>query len=148
MRNTALGLLLAAFSGAAAAGDLIESRDDYASSDYAAQAYYRVDFGGTRQQVQSVGLRLDNRAAQSHGAPAMFQANFGSQGLDRLALNGVDLHGAMVAAGEGEGTGFFGSLSLSQIIALGATVLIAADVAADASDGNNDASPNGTGSGP
>ena len=147
MRIPVLGLVLAAFSGAAAAGDLIESRDDYSSDDDAAQAYYRLDFGGTRHQVQSVGLRFDNRAAQAHGAPAVFQMNFGAQGLDRLAVNGVDLHGIALAAGQ-NAPGFWASLSWTQIIALSATVLIAADVAADASDGNNDTSPSGTGGGP
>jgi hypothetical protein len=133
MRKTALGLVLAAVAGSAAAGDLADRRD-YDANDYSAQVYYRVDFGGVRGQAPSVGLRFDNERAAAAGAPSLLQASFGAQGVQRVALSGVDLRGAMLSANEGAGGGFFSSLSASQWIALGFTVLVFGTVAVDATE--------------
>jgi hypothetical protein len=143
--KAAMGLVLATFAGAAAAGDLSEPRY-HESSDYSAQVYYRVDFGGVRGQAQSLGLRFDGVRAQAAGAPALFQASFSGHGLDRLAVNGVDLRGAMLSSGQKAGGGFFGSLSAAQWIALGFTVLVFGSVAAHATEGT-DAPVSGTGTG-
>jgi hypothetical protein len=139
MKNVALGLILATFAGAAAAGDLSEPRYQD-SNDYSALAYYRVDFGGTRGHAQSVGLRFDSVRAQAAGAPPMLQASFDGQGLNRLAVTGVDLRGAMLAANQSEG-GFWASLTTTQMVALGLTVLTLGIVAADSADDE----PSGTG---
>lgn len=135
MKRLATGLLMATFSVAAAAGDLSEPRY-YESDDYSAQVYYRVDFGGAAAQAQSLGLRFDRVNAQAAGAPALFQASLGSQGFDRVAINGVDLRGPMLAAGQSEG-GFFGSLSLAQWAALGFTAVVFGSVAMDATESDN-----------
>jgi hypothetical protein len=132
MKKLALGLFMAVFSGAAAAGDLSEPRY-YESNDYSAQVYYRLDFGGSSTQAQSLGLRFDRVSAQAAGAPALFQASLNSQGFDRVALNGLDLRGPMLAAGQSEG-GFFGSLSLAQWAALGFTAVVFGSVAMDATE--------------
>ena len=85
MKRIALGLALATFAGAAAAGDLSEPRY-YESNDYSAQVFYRVDFGGVRGHAQSVGLRLDSVRAEAAGAPSLLHVSFGQAGLDRLAV--------------------------------------------------------------
>ena len=141
MKRLATGLLMAAFSAAAAAGDLSEPRY-YESNDYSAQVYYRLDFGGAASQAQSLGLRFDRVSAQAAGAPALFQASLGRAGVDRLAINGVDLRGPMLAAGQTEG-GFFGSLSWAQWAALGFTAVVFGSVAMDATEGDN--APAGSG---
>lgn len=143
MKKTALGLVLATFAGAAAAGDLAEPRY-YESNDYSAQVFYRVDFGGERGYDQSLGLRLDNERAHAAGAPAMFQARFGAMGLDKLAVNGVDLRGAMVSSGQ-SGGGMFANLSIGQWIAIGYTALLFGVVATDALDEDEESSGTGTG---
>lgn len=136
MKKIALGLVLATFAGAAAAGDLSEPRY-YESNDYSAQVFYRVDFGGVRGHAQSVGLRLDSVRAEAAGAPSLLHVSFGQSGLDRLAVNGLDLRGVALAAGQSEG-GFFASLTGAQWAALGFTVFVFANVAADASDDTTD----------
>src|SRR5690242_9755224 len=132
MKRTMLGLALAMFAGAAAAGDLSEPRY-YESNDYSAQVFYRVEFGGTRGHAQSVGLRFDSVKAEAAGAPSLLQVRFGEQGLDRLAVSGVDLRGAMLASGQSEG-GFMSQLGLSQWIALGWTAALLTVAATDALD--------------
>ena len=116
MTKTVLGLALAMFAGAAAAGDLSEPRY-YESNDYSAQVYYRVDFGGVRSHAHSVGLRFDSVRAEAAGAPSLLQVRFGQAGLDKLAVNGVDLRGALISSGQSEG-GFFASLNAAQWVAL------------------------------
>jgi len=141
MKISALGLILATFAGAASAGDPAELRN-YESNDYSARVYYRVDFGGNQREAQSVGLRFDNERAAARGAPALFQARIGEQGLDKLAVNGVDLRGAMLSSNQAAGGGFFSSLTAAQWIALGFTTVVFATVAYDAADDD----PTGTGS--
>ncbi len=143
MKTTTLGLALMTFAGAAAAGDLSEPRY-HESDDYSAQVYYRVDFGGVRGHAQSVGLRFDSVRAEAAGAPSLLQVRFGQAGLDKLAVNGVDLRGALISSGQTEG-GFFASLTAAQWAALGFTVFVFANVAADASDDTTDVT--GTGGG-
>jgi hypothetical protein len=142
MKQSALGLMLAVFAGAAAAGDLAERRD-YGAGDYSAQLYYRMDFGGDRGQARSLGLRFDNERAAQAGAPSLLQARFGAQGIDRLTISGVDLRGAMVASGQ-SGGGFFSSLTVPQWIALGFTTIVFGTVVIDATE---EADPDPTGSG-
>jgi len=137
MKKTALGLVLATFAGAAAAGDLSEQRY-YDSNDYSAQVYYRVDFGGSSgPAAQSVGLRFDNVRAQASGAPAMLQARFGAEGLNTLAVSGVDLRGAWIAANQSEGGGFFGNLSVAQWAALGFTGALVIFIASETVENND-----------
>ena len=140
MKKTVLGLVLATFAGAAAAGDLAEPRY-YESNDYSAQVFYRVEFGGTRGHAQSVGLRFDSVRAEAAGAPSLLQVRFGEQGLDRLAVNGLDLRGAMLASGQ-SGGGFFSSLNVAQWVAIGWTVALVTVSATGALDEDD---PSGTG---
>jgi hypothetical protein len=143
MKKTVLGLALTMFAGAAAAGDLAERRD-YESGSFAAQVFYRVDFGGDhRGQAQSLGLRFDNERAAAAGAPSLLQARFGAQGLDQLKVSGIDLRGLNLAAGQSE-EGFFASLTATQWVALAFTVVVFGTVAADAAD-EADEEPTGTG---
>ena len=142
MKKTALGLVLAMFAGAAAAGDLSQQR--YESNDYSAQVYYRVDFGGSSgPAAQSVGLRFDNERAHAAGAPAVLAARFGAQGLNTLAVNGVDLRGAYLAANQAEGGGFFSNLTVAQWVALGFTGLV---LGVAVSEAVSDDEPSDTGS--
>ena len=146
MRKIAVGLVLAMSAGVAAAGDLSEPRY-YDSNDYAAQVYYRVDFGGERGQAQSLGLRLDSERGAAAGMPSLFQARFGSQGLDRLAVSGLDLRGMMLASQQSGGgmSGFFANMTTAQWIGLGVIGTAFLVVAADVSEGESE--PGGTGSG-
>ena len=143
MKNLALGLVLAASTGTAMAGDLADLRT-YESNDYAARVYYRMDFNGDGRQMQSVGLRFDSERAMANGAPSLFLASFGEQGLQKLAVSGVDFRGAMLSANQTEG-GWFGSeMTMSQWLALGFTAVVFTMVAVDASD-DEDPSASGTG---
>ena len=123
MNRTALGLLLATLAGTAAAGDLSEPRY-YDSNDYSAQLFYRVDFGADRASAQTVGLRFDNVRLHAAGAQPLLQARFGAQGVDQLAVNGVDLRGALISSGQEEGGGFLGSLTVTEIIAVALASLV------------------------
>jgi hypothetical protein len=143
MKNWALGLVLAASAGTAMAVDPADLRT-YESNDYAARVYYRMDFSGDGRQMQSVGLRFDSERAMANGAPSMFLASFGEQGLQKLMVSGVDFRGAMLSSNEAVGGGFFSSLSGGQWLALGFTGLVFTTVAIDASD---DEDPETTGSG-
>lgn len=147
MRILALGLVLAANAGVAAAGDLAQARD-YGAADYSAQVYYRLDFGGHQPGVQSLGLRFDNERASAAGAPAMLQARLGEQGLAQFALNGLDLRGALLSSNQTSGGGFWSSLSVGQWIALGFTTLVFGQVVSDAVQADDEPAPvTGTGSG-
>lgn len=149
MRKMALAVLLAGFFGTAAAGELDSAADmRYVDSgDYSAKLLYRMEFGGERQVAQSLGLRFDNEAAAARGMPSLFQARFGEQGLDKLALNGVDLRGAMLSSNQASGGGFFSSLSVAQWVALGFTAVVFGTVAYDASDSDEPTTVSGTGTG-
>jgi hypothetical protein len=145
MKKIASGLAAALFAGTAVAGDLADRRE-YESGSYAAQVYYRVDFGADRGQAQSLGLRFDNERASAAGAPSLFKARFGAEGLDQLKLAGLDLHRAMLAAKQNEG-GFMDTvraMPTSQLIAMGVTLGLFVIVAADISDDEADNAP-GTG---
>lgn len=144
--KTAMALVLAAYAGAAAAGDLSEPRLDQ-SNDYSGQLYYRLDFGGQGRPGSSLGLRFDSVRAQAAGAPSLLKVSFGRQGLDSLAVSGVDLRGAMLSANEAGGAGFFSSLSAAQWVSLTFTVLVFGTVAADAADTLDQPSGSGSGGG-
>jgi hypothetical protein len=144
MKLSALGLVLAMFAGAASAGNLAEPRG-YDSNDYSAQVFYRLDFGGAQRQARSLGLRLDNDSAAARGAPSLLQARIGEQGLDKLAVNGVDLRGALVSSGQDAGGGFLSSLSAGQWLALGFTTAVFATVVYDATGDDNPGGSGGSG---
>lgn len=146
MRTLALGFVLAANAGVAAAGDLAEARD-YGASDYSAQVYYRLDFGGHQARAQSLGLRFDNQRAAAAGAPAMLQARLGEQGLAQFSVNGLDLRGAMLSSNETSGGGFWSSLSVGQWIALGFSTLVFGQVVSDAVKTDEEPVISGTGGG-
>lgn len=146
MRILALGLVLAASAGAAAAGDLAEARD-YGSSDYSAQVYYRLEFGGHQAQAQSLGLRFDNERASAAGAPAMLQARLGEQGLAQFSVNGLDLRGAMLSSNQDSGRGFWSSLSVPQWIGIGFSLLVFGQVVSDAAKTDEEPVVSGTGGG-
>ena len=142
--KAAMGLVLATFAGAAAAGD--QYPQGYQDADgYSAQVSYRLEFGGQADATQHVELRLDRTRAQAWGAPSLLKLTLGAQGVERAAVAGLDLRRAAISAGQQEGTGFFGSLSPAQWVALGFTVIVFGTVAADAADTIED--PSGTGSG-
>ena len=145
MRKIILGLALASYVGAAAAGEL--DRADAASSDndYSATAYYRLDFGGPAASSQSVGLRFDDRLAAARRAPAAFQLSLDTSGVTSVQLRGVTLGGAALAANEGEQKkAWWQRLSVGEWIAIGFTgvVFIAA---VGQGGGNDNAGATGTG---
>lgn len=146
MRISGLLVLLVTFCGAASAGDLAEPRT-YEANDYSAQVYYRLDFGGSSRQSQSLGLRFDNERVAAAGAPALLAANFGEQGLARLAVNGVDLRGAMLSSNQSADDGFFSNLTWAQWIALGFTAIVFGTVVSDAADSDPDVDGTGSGGG-
>jgi hypothetical protein len=148
MRISVLGVVLATFAGAASAGDLeyVDQRY-YDSNDYAARAYYRVDFGGTQRTTQSLGLRFDNERALSNGAPSMLHVTYGELGLGKISLNGFDVRGAALAANQGGISGFFSNLSVAQWFALVITAGVFTSIAVEAADSEDVAAPTGTGTG-
>lgn len=143
MNRTALGLLLATFAGAAAAGDLSEPRY-YDSNDFSAQLFYQVNFGADRAHVQAVGLRFDSVRLQAAGAPPLLQARFGAQGLNRLAVNGVDLRGALISSSQAEG-GFFANLTAAQIVSVCLASLVLISAVAEAGDEEETVTATGAG---
>lgn len=123
MRGWVLAVALLTVSGGAAAGDIYDDARYYDSSDYAAQAYYRLDFGTTSQfQTRHVvGFRMDNERGMRLGLPSVVKTEFSSDGLQRLALNGMDLRGMLMANGA---TGnWWGDLTMGEIVTVGAAVL-------------------------
>ena len=136
MRQLLLGLMLAGAFGSATAGDLdAANASRYPDSDdFSAKVFYSLAFGGeTQGNPHSVGLRFDNDRLAAHGAPALFQARFDGQGnLAALKLNGLDLRGAALAAGQSEG-GMFAGFTTVQWVGLAVTGVLFAVVAADVS---------------
>ncbi len=134
--------------GAASAGDTeFNNINRYDSSDYAAKLFYNVQFGGHQavQPQSSLSFQVNNERASQFGAPAIFRTDFGSSGITRFALNGVDLRSVMLASQAREGN-FFASLTGSDIVGLVAVsvaVIASVNVVAGGGDTNN---PSGTGS--
>lgn len=135
MKKALLGVLFASFVGTATAAELDAwDASRYAdSNDYSARLFYRLDFGGTLAQAQSVGLRFDNERAASRGAPAMFQARLDGQG-STVMLNGLDLRGPALSAGQDGGGGFFSSLTTAQWVGLAFTGLVFGTIVFEAAD--------------
>lgn len=132
--------------GAASAGDTeFNNINRYDSSDYAAKLFYNVQFGGHQavQPQSSLSFQVNNERASQFGAPAMFRTDFGSTGITRFALNGVDLRSVMLAskaAGDG-----FRSMSAGTVVGLavfGIVVVTSLYTVVDGEDTNN---PSGTG---
>lgn len=145
MRGWVLAVALLTVSGGAAAGDIYDDARYYDSSDYAAQAYYRLDFG-TSSQFQTrhvVGFRMDNERGMRLGLPSVVKTEFGSDGSQRLALNGMDLSGMLVANGV---TGsWWGDLTTGEIITVTAAVLAVGFGTAAALDDDSSGGTGGTG---
>jgi len=130
-----VGIVLAGFVGAAAADD---------GNDYSARVFYSLDFG-SQGQVQSMGLRFDNELAAERGAPALFQARFdGGSSLPVLSLQGVDVAGPAMAAGQSEGGGMFSGLTTAQWIGIAFTGLVFGTIVVEAAD-SSDTTVSGTG---
>lgn len=146
MRILALGLVLVTGAGTVSAAELADPRE-YASDDYSAQVFYRLEFGGRQPGAQSLGLRLDNERAATAGAPALLQARLGDQGLAQFSVNGVDLRGTLLSSGEDSGGGFFSKISVAQWIALGFTTLVLGNVIAGATEDTDVPNPTATGFG-
>lgn len=147
MRKAFWGVLMAGVMGTATAGEL-DSMDSarYAdSNDYSAKVFYKLDFGGPAASAQSVGLRFDNERAAAFGAPAVFQAKFDGQSPAALMVNGVDLRGAALSAGQTSGGGFFSALSVGQWIGIAFTGLVFTTIAVEAGDDDDPAPVTGTG---
>lgn len=144
MKKVLWGVLFASFVGSATAAefDALDSSRYADSNDYSARLFYRLDFGGTLAQAQSVGLRFDNERAAARGAPAMFQARFDGQGPAML-VNGLDLRGPALAAGQSSGGGFFDSLTMAQWIGLGFTGLVFGTIVFEATDDDDVAGSGG-----
>lgn len=140
MRIPVLAVVLASCTGAAMAGDPVMRAD---ANDYTGQVYYRVDFGGPRLAAQSVGLRFDQDRAAARGAPALFQASLGTQGAGTVAVNGLDLRGAMIANQATDR----GGLTAGQWVGIGFTALVFAAIAVEAADSDDEVPPTGTGAG-
>jgi len=144
MRKVLWGVLFASFMGTATAAEL-DSWDAarYAdSNDYSARLFYKLDFGGTLAQSQTVGLRFDNERAAARGAPAMFQARLDGQG-STVMLNGLDLRGPALAAGQSSGGGFFSTLTAAQWIGIGFTGLVFGTIVFEATDDEDTADGSG-----
>lgn len=117
MRVTALVLGFVGAIGAAQADDRnYDSLHRYDSSDYAAQLSYQVRFGGQQTVLpqSSFSFQVRNERATQFGAPAVFRTDFGSSGITRFALNGVDL-GSTVLASQQRAGGMLAGKSTAQI---------------------------------
>lgn len=149
MRFTALVLGFVGAIGAAQADDRdFDSLHRYDSSDYAAQLSYRVGFGGQQAALPqgSFSFQVRNERATQAGAPAMFRTDFGSSGITRFALNGVDMRSALQVSQQREG-GYFGAMSVAQIVgyvAFAAIFVSSAVVITGIDEGDE---PSGTGGG-
>ena len=145
MKKALWGVLCACFAGTASAGEL-----DYTSTsnDYAAKLFYRVDFGGTADTTQSVGLRFDTARAEALGAPAFLQARFNGRGTS-VMLSGLDLNDmAMAARATGDPT--YGGLTLAQWVGIGSVVVVGGAMAITISNDNPPeapSAPSGSGTG-
>ena len=146
--RTLVGILLAGFVATAAAGGDTLADARYADgNDYSAKLFYSLNFGGTQGHSQAMGLRFDNEIAAARGAPALFQASFDGQGLPSVKLQGVDVAGPAMAAGQSEGGGNpFAAFGMVEWVAFGATALIFTIVAVDVTDDEGEPA-RGTGSG-
>lgn len=66
----------------------------YDAADYAATAYYRVDFGyaGGHAPRHLLGLKMANERADAQGAPALLRAEWAPSGaLAALSITGLEL---------------------------------------------------------
>jgi len=139
-----VGIVLAGFVGSAAAGDDTFADARYADgNDYSARLFYSLDFG-SQGRVQSMGLRFDNERAAERGAPALFQARFDGGSLPVLSLQGVDVAGPAMAAGQSEGGGMFSGLTTAQWIGIAFTGLVFGTIVVEAAD-SSDTTVSGTG---
>lgn len=143
-----VGIVLAGFIGTAAAGDDTWSDARYADgNDYSAKLFYSLDFGGMQGQEQSMGLRFDNVRAASRGAPALFQASFTGQSAPSLKLQGVEVAGPAMAAGQNEGSGPFANLTAAQWVGIAFTGLVFGSIVVEAADSEDEPTVTGTGTG-
>lgn len=145
MKNLCVAAALAAgLAGAAQASDEAGRVNPYDSSDFAARAYWRADFGGAAAGTQGLGLRFDNESAYAVGAPAALQFQLGQGAVQVLSVNGLDLRSNLAAAqSEGGFTAFFQSLTGPQLFALGVAVTATTAIAVTAAD--DDDEPEATG---
>ena len=133
-----VGIALAGFVGSAAAGGDAFADARYADgNDYSAKVFYSLDFG-SQGHAQSVGLRFDNERASERGAPALFQASFDGQAAPSVKLQGIDLTGPAMAAGQKEGAGPFAGFTTVQWVGFGLTVVLFGVVAADVTSGDDE----------
>jgi len=148
MRGWVLAVAFLTVSGGAAAGDIYDDARYYDSSDYAAQAYYRLDFGTTSQfQTRHVvGFRMDNERGMRLGLPSVVKTEFGSDGVNRIAMNGMDLTGLTLA--NGAAGNWWGELTVGEWVTVGAAFLaVGFGTAAALDDDENNPPASGSGSG-
>jgi hypothetical protein len=144
-----VGIVLAGFVGTAAAGDDTWADARYADgNDYSAKLFYSLDFGGDQGHAQSMGLRFDNVLAASRGAPALFQASFNGQAaVPSLKLQGVEVAGPAMAAGQSEGGGVFSNLTAAQWVGIAFTGLVFGSIVVEAADSDDEVPVTGSGTG-
>jgi hypothetical protein len=145
MRSAAAVVFLACVSGPALADELdrMDARF-HDSADFSAQAYYRLDFGGTVAGGQGLGFRVDNERAAALGAPSMLKVQFGGQGLQDLRVNGLDLRQAMLAS-QAVGGGL-GGMTFAQMFAVGFAAVVTTAIVVESASADDDPPPP-TGSG-
>jgi hypothetical protein len=149
MRHWTLSLLLAGTMGTAAAGPLDDRTDAgaYDASDFSAQVFYRVEFGGVADRAQRLGFRVDNERAAAYGAPSLFMTQLSGQGLEKLQLHGLELRNTLLARQNAEvgEEGFFASLTPVQWAGLFFSGGVLALLVASAADDNSDVAVGGSG---
>jgi hypothetical protein len=149
MRAGILAAALLVVSGTAAAGDdVFDEARHYDSSDYAAQAFYRMDFGGVSGIAPRhvLGFRMDNERALHRGAPSLLKTEFDSAGASKILMNGVDLKGIALAASQSEG-GLFAGMTIGEIATLSAVVVVLGIGTYNTVDEEDPEQPSGTGGG-
>lgn len=126
MRIALLGLGLMVCSVAVSAEDsLLNDSRLYDSSDYSAQAYYRLNFGqaGVAQSRHVLGFQTVNQRADAQGAPALFKAELNGSGLPQVSMNGVNVTRALLAAQQNDGN-ILGGLTLGERITIVVAIVI------------------------
>jgi hypothetical protein len=140
MRSAVAVVFLVCAAGAAHADDLdrMDARF-HDSSDFSAQAYYRLEFGGTAGGTRGLGFRVDNERAVALGAPAMLNVQFGNQGLHDLRVNGMDLR-RVAAASQAVGGGLAG-MNFAQILAVSIMAVVTTAIVVESANPDDDPPP-------
>ncbi|HUR40470.1 MAG TPA: hypothetical protein VM240_04810 [Verrucomicrobiae bacterium] len=133
-RIFALALVLCPLTAAAS-----ETLGPEATSEFSGRVVYRIEFGGVASKADH-GLNFRLQHSDLH--TAIVDTQLGAQGLQRFAVNGVDLTTVDPALGQAGKTRYFLNLTGIQWLGIGvATLALVAVVAGSGGGGDEPAVP-------